>query len=72
MEYSLQIWKEPCEGKPHVVFERKISVLSQRQVPGLLQAMRFHFSPWQSRSTPMSQATEANNEFHCAEATRLD
>lgn len=72
MEYGLQIWKETCEGKPHAVFERKMSVLSETQVPRLLQVMRFRFSPWQRRSSPVSQATEANNEFQCTETTRLD
>lgn len=52
MEYGGQIWKETCEGKPHEAFERKMSVLSEMQVPGLLQVMCFRFSPWQSRSTP--------------------
>lgn len=62
MEYGVQIWKETGEGKAHVVFERKMSVLAEMQVPRLLQVMCFRFSPWQRLSSSMSQATEANNE----------
>jgi len=62
MEYGVQIWKETGEGKAHVVFERNMSVLAEMQVPRLLQVMCFRFSPWQRLSTPVSQATEANNE----------
>ena len=62
MEYGVQIWKETGEGKAHVVFERNMRVLAEMQVPRLLQVMCFRFSPWQRLSTPVSQATEANNE----------
>lgn len=62
MEYGVQIWKETGEGKAHVVFERKMSVLAEMQVPRLLQVMCFRFSPWQRLSSSVSQATEANNE----------
>lgn len=62
MEYGVQIWKETGEGKAHVVFEKNMSVLAEMQVPRLLQVMCFPFSPWQRLSTPVSQATDANNE----------
>ena len=42
--------------------KKNMSVLAEMQVPRLLQVMCFPFSPWQRLSTPVSQATDANNE----------
>lgn len=57
----VQIWKETGEGKAHVVFEN-MSVLAEMQVPRLIPSHVFSFSPWQRLSTPVSQATDPNNE----------